>query len=59
MGSWLITMISVICNFLEWLFSEVVYVIMCWVQRSTVWFLNNIAKPFIGVLNDISFGGLR
>ena len=32
---------------------------MCWVQHSTVWFLNNIAKPFIGVLNDISFGGLN
>ena len=59
MGEWLISMITAICNFLGWLFSEVLYVVMCWVQKSTVWFLNNIANPFVDVLNGISFGALN
>ena len=59
MGDWLISMITAICNFLEWLFSEVVYIVMCWVQTSTVWFLKNIANPFVDVLNGISFGALN
>jgi len=59
MGDWLISMITAICNFLEWLFSEVVYVVMCWVQKSTVWFLNNIAVPFVDILNKISFNAVN
>jgi hypothetical protein len=59
MGDWLISMITAICHFLEWLFSEVVYIVMCWVQKSAVWFLQNIANPFVDVLNGISFGALN
>jgi hypothetical protein len=59
MGAWLMSMISAICNFLEWLFSEVVYIIMCWVQKSTVWFLKTIANPFVDILNGISIGALN
>ena len=59
MGDWLISMITAICHFLEWLFSEVVYIVMCWVQKSTVWFLQTIANPFVDILNGISFGALN
>jgi hypothetical protein len=59
MGEWLISMITAICNFLEWLFSKVVYIVLCWVQQSTVWFLRNIANPFVDVLNGISMGALN
>ena len=59
MGEWLISMITAICNFLEWLFSEVVNELMCWVQKSAVWFLRSIANPFVDVLNGISLNALN
>lgn len=59
MGDWLISMITAICNFLEWLFSEVIYIVFCWVQKSCVWFLNNIAIGFVDILNRISFNAVN
>jgi hypothetical protein len=58
MGAWLISMITAICNFLEWLFSEVLYIVMCWVQKSAVFFLKTIATPFVDILNGISVNAL-
>ena len=58
MGEWLISMITAICNFLEWLFSEVIYIVMCWTQKSIVWVLNSIAVPFVDILNGISFNAV-
>ena len=56
MGSWLITMIKAVCSFLEWLFSDVVYVILCWTRTVTLWLLNNVAIGFVKVLNSIALG---
>ena len=58
MGSWLISIIQAMCNFLEWLFSEVVYVILCLVRSSAIWFLDNIARGVVSILNGVTFGRL-
>ena len=55
MGSWLVTMIQAVCNFLEWLFSDIVYLVLCWTQQVSVWFLQNIATGFVNILNSIPF----
>ncbi len=59
MGSWLITMIKAVCSFLEWLFSDLVYVLLCWTREISLWFLNNIAKGFVNVLNSISLNAFN
>ena len=58
MGSWLITIIQAICNFLEWLFSDIVYVVLCWTRSVSLWVLENVARTLVGILNGISFGRL-
>jgi len=56
MGAWLITMIKAVCAFIDWLFSDLVYVILCWVRTVSLWVLNNVATGFVNVLNSIAFG---
>ena len=58
MGSWLNTMIQKICSFLEWIFSDIVYVVLCFVRTSSIGFLDTVARGVVGVLNGISFGKL-
>ena len=58
MGSWLITIIQAICDFLEWLFSDVVYLVLCWARTISIWVLENVGRNLVGVLNGISFGQL-
>ena len=58
MGAWLIGMIQTVCNFLDWLFSDIVHLVLCWTQASLVFVLNHIASPIAGVLANIPFSGL-
>ena len=58
MGSWLLTMIQAVCNFLDWLFSDIVYVILCWTRTALIWFLNNFAMGVVDLLNGLTVGAL-
>ena len=58
MGSWLLSMIQAVCNFLDWLFSDIVYVILCWTRTICIWFLQNWVMGFMDLLNGVTFGAL-
>ena len=56
MGKWLAGMISAICSFLDWLFSEVVYVVLCWTRVAVLFALDPVARGIVSMLNAVSFG---
>ena len=58
MGQWITSMITAVCSFLDWLFSDVVYVVLCWTRAAALFFLNNVASGIVSVINAISFGRL-
>jgi len=58
MGAWLISLIQSICEFIDWLFSEIVYVFLCWLRAASIWFLESFAQGFVDVLNKMLFNAL-
>jgi hypothetical protein len=58
MGSWIIGLIQKICEFLEWLFQKVVYVVLCWVNYTAVFWLKFYAGTVVTILDGIAFGHL-
>jgi len=57
-GEWLISMIQAICKFLAWLFSDVVYVVFCFINKAATFVLKTVATGFINVLNGFAMGQL-
>lgn len=58
MGSWLNSLIQSICHFIEWLFSKVVYLVLCFVRYAAVFFLDTVANGIVDIINAVTFGKL-
>ena len=59
MGAWLITMIKAVCNFLDLLFSDVVYVILCWTRSVSIWEAKNTSTTASAPTAPSSFSSQR
>jgi hypothetical protein len=57
-GEWLLGIIQAICEFVSWLFSDVVYVVFCFVNRVSILFLRTYATVIVTILDGIAFGKL-
>lgn len=58
LGDWLIGIIQKICEFIQWLFSKVVYVVLCFVHYSALLVLESYGRGVVKILDGISFGQL-
>ena len=57
MGQWIMTMIIKICEFLNWVYNNIIQRIVCW-AREVVLFALDFANGVVDVLNKIAMGGL-
>jgi len=57
-GSWIIGLVEAICAFVEWLFTDVVFVVLCWAKQVILFVLGYLADGFVAILNGLSFGKL-
>ena len=58
MGKWLMTAIIKICEFLNWLYGNIVSRIICWMRGALLFVLDPIGTGFVDVINGIAFGKL-
>ena len=58
MGRWIMTAIIKICEFLNWVYNNIVQPLICWARAAILFVLDPIGMGFVNVLNGISFGKL-
>jgi len=58
MGKWIMTLITRICEFLNWVFNNIVQPIICYVRLALLFILGEFGSRVVEVLNAISFGKL-
>ena len=55
MGKWIMTLIIKVCEFLNWVFNNIVQPVICWVRTAMLFVLDGPARQIVEVLSDMSF----
>jgi hypothetical protein len=58
MGQWIMTVIIKICEFLNWVYMNILQVIICWSRGAILFILDSIVVSLVNILNAIAFGKL-
>jgi hypothetical protein len=58
LGKYLEGAIKWMCQFLAWLFTNVIHVMLCWMRMYLLILLRYVAMPLVDILNGVAFGKL-